>query len=243
MGTSSIQWRTSDRCPTQCDSGKIYMSCGPRCPQTCFENEDYGGCVVDSGCVDGCFCPHGQVLDNQGQCVQPHQCPCERENRIYPQSSRIIIRDQNQCQRECECRNGSFICEEPKNVTTCTKTNCTTGEFLCQSSGECIPLSWKCDQVIDCLDGTDELKDQCQHRCQDETRVFQCANGQCIDHFRRCDGLPDCRDGTDEINCSTKKNDQVLIINHYYFISSVCCSMSRIRMSDQQIMHSEIMAL
>ncbi|CAF5154752.1 unnamed protein product, partial [Rotaria socialis] len=42
------------------------MPCGPLCPQTCFEDGDYGGCSVDSGCVGGCFCPNGQVMDNNG---------------------------------------------------------------------------------------------------------------------------------------------------------------------------------
>ena len=186
------------------------MSCGPRCPQSCFDGEDFGGCIADSGCVDGCFCPDGKVMDNQGQCVQPRQCPCEHENRIYPQSSRIVVRDPNQCQRECECRQGSFVCEEPKN-TTCSRTNCTSREFQCQKSAECIPLTWQCDQVIDCLDGTDELKEQCQHRCANQSNVFQCSSGQCIDHLRRCDGLPDCRDGSDEFNCSKTEETSVQI--------------------------------
>lgn len=196
-----IKWRTADRCPVQCDGGKVYMPCGPRCPQTCFEGEDYGGCIAESGCVDGCFCPHGQVMDNSGRCVEPPQCPCQYDNKIYPQSSRIMKRTNESCNQECECRNGSFVCEEHK-AGVCSATNCTSNQFTCQSTGQCIPLNWKCDGIADCPDESDEPKQQCTKQCFNQSKTFQCASGQCIDILRRCDGLPDCRDGSDEFNCS-----------------------------------------
>ncbi|CAF0885223.1 unnamed protein product [Rotaria sp. Silwood1] len=199
--TPIIKWRTSDRCPMQCDSGKVYMPCGPLCPQTCFEGNDYGGCIADSGCVDGCFCPNGQVMDNNGQCIEPDRCPCLYNNHIYPQNSRIIMKKNATCHHECECLNGSFICDKIES-TICITTNCTSNEFTCKSDGRCIPLNWKCDQIKDCLDGSDELEGYCQYKCMDTMNTFQCSHEQCIDITHRCDGLPDCRDGSDEVNCS-----------------------------------------
>lgn len=40
---------------------------------------------------------------------------------------------------------------------------CSPEEFACKSGeGECIPLSWMCDQNKDCRDGSDEA--QCSKR-------------------------------------------------------------------------------
>ncbi|CAF2077019.1 unnamed protein product [Rotaria magnacalcarata] len=199
--TPIVKWRTSDQCPVQCDSDKVYMPCGPLCPQTCFEDDNYGGCLADSGCVGGCFCPNGQVMDDKGQCIEPHRCPCLYNNIVYPQSSRVIMKKNETCRHECECQSGSFLCDKIE-TTICETTNCTTNQFTCESDGQCIPLSWKCDKVEDCSDGTDELSSHCQYECFDDKNSFQCSNGQCTNATYRCDGLPDCRDGSDEVNCS-----------------------------------------
>lgn len=187
----------------QCDSGKVYMTCGPLCPQSCFEGDDYGDCIADSGCIDGCFCPNGQVMDNNGQCIEPHSCPCLYNDNIYPQSSRILMIKNDSCHHECECQNGSFICNknETTTTTTCITTNCTSQQFTCQSDGQCIPLNWKCDGIQDCQDSSDELNIDCQNQCLNKTKTFQCSNEQCIDITHRCDGLPDCRNGNDEVDC------------------------------------------
>ncbi|CAF5202804.1 unnamed protein product, partial [Rotaria magnacalcarata] len=105
------------------------------------------------------------------------------------------------CRHECECQSGSFLCDKIE-TTICETTNCTTNQFTCESDGRCIPLSWKCDKVEDCSDGTDELSSHCQYECFDDKNSFQCSNGQCTNATYRCDGLPDCRDGSDEVNCS-----------------------------------------
>ncbi len=199
------KWRTADRCPVQCDFGKVYMSCGPLCPQSCFQGDDYGDCIADSGCVDGCFCPNGQVMDNNGQCIESRHCPCLYNNNIYPQNSRIMMQMNGTCHHECECQNGSFICDDKTATTTCITTNCTSNQFTCQSDGQCIPLNWKCDGIEDCLDGSDELSIHCQNQCLNQTKTFQCSNGQCIDVLHRCDGISDCRDGSDEVNCCKMK--------------------------------------
>jgi hypothetical protein len=216
--TPIIKWRSADQCPTQCDSGKVYMPCGPLCPQTCFADDNYGGCIADSGCVDGCFCPNGQVMDNKGHCVDPGRCPCSYDNKIYPESSRIMMMKNASCHHECECQNGSFVCDKNEG-TSCITTNCTSNQFTCQSDGQCIPLNWKCDSIEDCQDGSDELKDICQNQCANKTKIFQCSNDQCIDIVHRCDGLPDCRDGSDEVNCC--KFDFWFIIDFNLIVLSI----------------------
>lgn len=42
-------------------------------------------------------------------------------------------------------------------ILTIEKHVCTPEEFTCKNSdGECIPMSWVCDQNPDCSDGSDE---------------------------------------------------------------------------------------
>ena len=48
----------------------VYEQCGPVCPRTC-NNYRRPECI--GGCVDGCFCPSGQVL-HSGQCIDRANC-------------------------------------------------------------------------------------------------------------------------------------------------------------------------
>ena len=47
----------------------VYQQCGTLCPQVC-----HGPTVCTGGCAEGCFCPDGQVVNNQGQCVTQGTC-------------------------------------------------------------------------------------------------------------------------------------------------------------------------
>lgn len=62
--------------------------------------------------------------------------------------------------------------------------------FMC-GSGEAIPETWKCDLMVDCADGSDEMG------CP----TFMCRDGTEIPLPYKCDGFADCRDGTDEADC------------------------------------------
>ena len=72
-------------------------------------------------------------------------------------------------------------------------------QFTCESSGHCIPQSWKCDGDNDCFDNADE-KDCPPITCSGSQ--FKCSNlKQCIHESYKCDGIPDCDDGSDELGC------------------------------------------
>ena len=47
----------------------IYQQCGALCPQVCN-----GPTVCNGGCAEGCFCPDGQVLNSDGQCILERTC-------------------------------------------------------------------------------------------------------------------------------------------------------------------------
>ncbi|CAF3556554.1 unnamed protein product [Adineta steineri] len=183
-----IKWRTQDRCPLQCENGKIYMACGPICQPTCrdiYLQDNYNG--VESGCQEGCFCPEGQVMDETGTCVIPSECPCIDQYIPYPVGSKII----RNCD-ECICANGTFQCH---HLVNCMPT-CPQNTFTCNSTGDCIPKIYVCDKVKDCDDGSDE------YNCHCGPNDFLCTNGQCIEPSCRCDGMPQCRDSSDEFNCT-----------------------------------------
>ena len=54
-----------------CPTTMVYQQCGCICPQTC---DNIGGTCI-GGCTEGCFCPAGLVIDDDGRCVEPATCP------------------------------------------------------------------------------------------------------------------------------------------------------------------------
>ena len=181
------------------------MACGPICPETC-SGKDYFGCEL-SGCVEGCFCPKGLLMDETGTCVPISSCTCAYDNKYYPSGSTIV----RGCEI-CSCANGSFVCSK-LSTKECQQDCSLINEFQCTTSKECIPKTWKCDKVPDCADKSDEQN--CVYECSNQTS-FTCTNGQCLNMTKRCDGVPNCRDGSDELNCSKKEQSK-----ETYFIFSI----------------------
>ena len=54
-----------------CPANMVYQQCGSIYPQSC----DSVGRPRISGCAQGCFCPVGLVVDDNGRCVEPTTCP------------------------------------------------------------------------------------------------------------------------------------------------------------------------
>ncbi|KAH3804238.1 hypothetical protein DPMN_132520 [Dreissena polymorpha] len=51
-------------------------------------------------------------------------------------------------------------------------------QFYCAADNVCIVNDWKCDEVHDCSDGSDENNCIVNQPCDGD--MFTCANGQCI---------------------------------------------------------------
>ncbi len=107
------------------------------------------------------------------------------------------------------------------NICDFSLIHCPEDMFKCVSTGYCIDDGLRCNGEIDCLDGSDEGRDQkCGALLADidcgETPSFEklngsdwymtvskggnykCKNGQCIPGQYMCDGIVDCIDGSDE---------------------------------------------
>lgn len=130
-----------------------------------------------------------------------------------------------QCDGERDCDDGSD--EANCTITTTTTTapipttekQCSELMFRCDN-GHCIPFWWRCDELDDCGDASDE--DGCPshgfrsntttqrptttpmyHTCQKDQ--FQCRTGTCIWETWVCDNDSDCPDQEDEENCPQVK--------------------------------------
>ncbi|CAG0914402.1 unnamed protein product [Notodromas monacha] len=92
-----------------------------------------------------------------------------------------------------------FAMVSPTAQTHLTKTsavtsgsrNCTTGQFSCDDVPHCLSEDRKCDGIVDCPQGSDEVDCAKHHNC------FRCGN-KCVDWRWVCDGEYDCPDGSDE---------------------------------------------
>ncbi|XP_005404818.1 PREDICTED: SCO-spondin [Chinchilla lanigera] len=91
-----------DGCPNATCSGElVFQPCAP-CPLTCDDVSGQAVCPPEQPCSSpGCWCPEGQVLDSEGRCVWPRQCPCLVDGTRYWPGQRIKA----DCQL-CVCRDG-----------------------------------------------------------------------------------------------------------------------------------------
>nr|XP_002123662.2 uncharacterized protein LOC100178078 [Ciona intestinalis] len=119
-----------------CPGGRVFMSCGPSCEQTC-ENRfsPYHACV--KSCVSGCHCSVGKVL-NDDQCVPIEECPCSIGSVFYRAGAKMTINNQL-----CTCVSGKWDCfalaslnrlPEDREVRLGHSTNLT-----CSVSGNPLP--------------------------------------------------------------------------------------------------------
>ncbi|XP_070556402.1 uncharacterized protein [Ptychodera flava] len=74
---------------------------------------------------------------------------------------------------------------------------CEADEFRCDN-GDCIPNSYICDQVADCVDMEEEEDCPGSRKCEG---LLRCNNGVCMIPTVACDGENDCPDGEDEEGC------------------------------------------
>ncbi|KAK4871464.1 hypothetical protein RN001_015588 [Aquatica leii] len=113
------------------------------------------------------------------------------------------------------------------------KTDCSNHTIKC-GDGQCLPETTRCNQLVDCSDGTDEKNCNCADYLKSQYLLrkicdgvvdcwdfsdenlcewcnpsqYVCSNSKfCIDKNKICDGTRDCPNGDDERQCVTVAPD------------------------------------
>ncbi|XP_034472972.1 uncharacterized protein LOC117780524 isoform X2 [Drosophila innubila] len=124
--------------------------------------------------------------------------PCRRICKAILEACSIAIANSDQLSELFDCSqypdaHETHKCEDP----TRRRDYCYGNEFQCHD-GSCIPQTWQCDNIKDCVGGEDE-DEQCLV-CEHEE--FRCrSNEKCIAENLRCDLNYDCFDASDEEDC------------------------------------------
>ncbi|KAG5893303.1 hypothetical protein JTB14_023512 [Gonioctena quinquepunctata] len=131
-----------------------------------------------------------------------------------------------QCLDKSNCYNSSdichkFICNDHSDNVACGK--CSETSARCNdNSDHCFELSKRCDNILDCPKGEDEVN--CSKLCPQ----IKCPLEQkCISKDQICDKTIDCIDGFDEENCSVESTaPKIIIISSMLIICSICCTIT-----------------
>ncbi|KAJ8974052.1 hypothetical protein NQ317_002298, partial [Molorchus minor] len=103
-----IDWRADVReCGIHCPGGQTYQVCGNSCTRTCFDISVDPDCK--SLCAEGCNCPDGQALDDNGECIPIGQCKCQHEGMEFP-SGYKEVRPAPNGPEICTCVNAVWQC-------------------------------------------------------------------------------------------------------------------------------------
>ncbi|XP_068115920.1 mucin-2-like [Hyperolius riggenbachi] len=102
-----------------CIAPMVYFDCshaaertaGSKCQKSCqtLHTACYSG-----GCISGCMCPDGLVLDGNGGCINQSDCPCTYNDASYKAGEQIQVK----CNK-CTCRNTTWDCTENPCLETC----------------------------------------------------------------------------------------------------------------------------
>ncbi|KFM64510.1 Hemocytin, partial [Stegodyphus mimosarum] len=123
------------------------------CPELLNEPDLTTNCP--SACPDGLLC-------NGEECVDPVDCSCVIDGKIFQVSDRV---EDHAC-RQCDCAlGGRSVCADKKcppckedersslgTNCECKCEKCSDDEVLCPTSHECIPKKRWCDDIVDCPD-------------------------------------------------------------------------------------------
>ena len=143
----------------------------------------------------------GSIYDMVGHTVE-----LDIQHRMHPCLS-------SDCNGICMNRISPPTCSCPLYTSliaesmSCAPYPCPYVRTSCALSGECGEVSWRCDGIKDCIDGSDEQN--CTLECN--TNQFQCKTDEsCLPLTKQCDGTADCSDGSDETNCLPINNSTIL---------------------------------
>ncbi|XP_065903900.1 P-selectin-like [Dysidea avara] len=178
-------WRNLLDCPLPCTGDQTFQQCGSLCPQTC-ENI---GATCTGGCAEGCFCPLGQVINQDGNCEDASTCEpiCPRIFAPVDGTISCQLGANNVANPGETCQ---FTCDDGFTLTgsssrTCQNDRTWSGtEPMCGTGPTCPPLTAPDNGDIDCSlgdDGEANPGDTCTFTCDDGYELGGSTSRTCGD--------------------------------------------------------------
>ncbi|XP_054009839.1 basement membrane-specific heparan sulfate proteoglycan core protein-like isoform X3 [Hylaeus anthracinus] len=187
----------------ECSDGSDERDCDlAPCPSTDFTCSD-GSCILESSVCDGFDdCPKAEdELHCERKCT-PTQFKCLTGNKCIEGVYRCDGHADCPDHSDEDCANETIThITEPTNQSwtgwsSQRPRECDPSREMRCNDGMCVQLRRKCDNIFDCIDGSDELG------CGVCTPAeWKCASGECIPENERCDDTFHCADGSDETGC------------------------------------------
>uniref|UniRef100_A0A671S0L1 Otogelin-like n=1 Tax=Sinocyclocheilus anshuiensis TaxID=1608454 RepID=A0A671S0L1_9TELE len=137
-GHALHNWRAHFPVCVDCPGELFFRECITCCPMHCKIEH----MCIDSKlqCLDGCYCPDGNLIYENGVCVKASECPCEHHGMLYP-SGLVIQEDCN----NCTCVGGIWNCTEHNCPGECS----VTGDMFFQSfDGHVYTFPATCQYVL-----------------------------------------------------------------------------------------------
>ena len=151
----------------------------------CFLSLCSHHCLIVPGKNYACACPENMTLSsNNLTCISKN-----KHHELESGKNNLTLNGTLKTDKNCthgNCSNDHDLCEHDPH------------QMKCSDGVGCVPLSWICDGVKDCKDGSDESR--C-HQISCKSTDFRCGNNICILGQFRCDREKDCTDGSDEEGC------------------------------------------
>lgn len=96
-----------------CGTGFIHYDMRQDCNTTC---DNFDKCWSAKTICDGCICPEGKVMDENGKCILPEDCPCLHDNKYYKPGETVDTKSTH-----CTCIVRRWVCEDKDDY----KPSCT----------------------------------------------------------------------------------------------------------------------
>ncbi|KAK5867271.1 hypothetical protein PBY51_011780 [Eleginops maclovinus] len=168
-------WRDKvcDKYTRNCPATQIFSYQHQRCQLTCRSlGSMQQSCTSNFMPVDGCSCPDGLYLNENGICIPMAKCPCYH-NEVYIKSGKSIsIKDEH-----CVCNNGmlhchswrarSATCQSPKQFFNCSAAG----------SGQ---LGLHCAQTCLNMESDDCDSTECESGCRCPAGLLDDGKGSCV---------------------------------------------------------------
>ena len=138
--------------PTECDPQKEFKCKSGSCIQRNFVNNQ------KNNCLDG----SDEMVENFTCFQSEFKCLSYTQSEEFLDNTNEIKKYFYKCMFYKSFKQLKNYCRFDKNENELIK-NCTHNSlFLCQDQSRCLPNKFKCDGIIQCIDGSDEIE-HCEH--------------------------------------------------------------------------------